>query len=155
MIQACAAPAMRERVKCAENINKLNFTFQSRSCNVAVARLIAAAVASERDITIAMLDEIKVAVSEAVSNAIMHGYQNDGEQYIEMSLALLPHELIITIRDEGVGIADIESAMKPGFQREDGHMGLGFAFMQSFMDSVEVESKPGYGTSVTMRKILP
>jgi len=154
MIQACAATSFQQRVQC-DDVNKLSFVFQSRGANVSVARLIAAAVAAERDITVAVLDEIKVAVSEAVSNAIMHGYQNDSEQYVEMSIALLERELVITVRDEGIGIADLEAAMEPGLQREDGHMGLGFAFMKSFMDSVEVDSRPGFGTAVTMRKMLP
>lgn len=136
-----------------EDANKMAFRFLSRSENVALARLLAAAVVAEKDTTIAELDEIKVAVSEAVSNAIIHGYKNDPQKYVEMSIGLNRTELCISIHDEGVGIADIEQAMRPSFSTE-GRMGLGFAFMQSFMDDVDVSSLPGSGTTVTMRKKL-
>ncbi len=137
----------------AETGNKLLFRFLSRSENVGLARLLAAALVADRNTTIAELDEIKVAVSEAVSNAIIHGYQNDPEQYVEMSLALTREELVVSIHDDGVGIADVEQAMRPSFSSE-GRMGLGFAFMQSFMDDVVVSSLPQSGTTVTMRKRL-
>lgn len=138
-----------DRRRCQQN----ELSLLSRSENVALARLLAAALVGERDITVAELDEIKVAVSEAVSNAIIHGYQNDPQCYVEMSLGLSQKELLISIHDDGVGIADIEEAMRPNFS-SGGRMGLGFAFMQSFMDDVDVSSLPGAGTTVTMRKKL-
>ncbi|MDO4732166.1 MAG: anti-sigma F factor [Bacillota bacterium] len=129
------------------------FRFLSRSENVALARLLAAAAVAERDTTVVELDEIKVAVSEAVSNAIIHGYGNEPQHYVEMSIAVNQRELCISIHDDGVGILDIEQAMRPSFSTE-GRMGLGFAFMQSFMDEVEVFSVPRAGTTVSMRKKL-
>ena len=139
----------------AENKNnQIKLTFKSRSENVALARLLASAIVSERDMTLAELDEIKVAVSEAVSNAIIHGYQNDRECWVEMSMELTDNELIITIHDDGVGIEDIEEAMKPHFSQDQDRMGLGFAFMHSFMDKVEVASIPKSGTTVTLTKKL-
>ncbi len=134
------------------NQNQVCIRFKSRSENVALARLLAATVVSEHDMTMAELDEIKVAVSEAVSNAIIHGYQKSGAQWVEMAFTLDPDQLVIIIRDEGIGIADIEQAMKPHFSAEEDRMGLGFAFMQSFMDDVHVASTPGFGTTVTLTK---
>lgn len=135
-------------------VNKLQLRFLSRSENVSLARLLAAALASERELTVAELDEIKVAVSEAVSNAIIHGYENRDDCYVEMSLALTPTQLVITVHDDGVGIADVEQAIKPNYSAKDDRMGLGFAFMHSFMDAVEVVSAPGRGTTVTLYKNL-
>jgi len=136
-------------------VNKMVFRFLSRSDNVSLARLLASAVAAERDTTVAELDEIKVAVSEAVSNAIIHGYDNATDRYVEMTVALTPRQLVISIHDDGKGIEDIAQAMKPDFSSIEQRMGLGFAFMQSFMDEVEVNSELGRGTTVTLRKNLP
>ena len=136
-----------------EITNKLHLRFLSQSQNVSLARLITAALAAERELTIAELDEIKVAVSEAVSNAIIHGYQGREDCYIELSLALTPTQLVVGIHDDGVGIANVEQAMKPNYSAS-GRMGLGFAFMQSFMDAVEVSSTLGCGTTVTLYKDL-
>lgn len=135
-------------------VNKLSLRFLSRSENVALARLLAAALVAERDMTVADLDEIKVVVSEAVSNAIIHGYQNDPDRWVEMGLTLSASRLMIDIHDDGVGIEDIEQAMQPNFSTMDERMGLGFAFMTSFMDKVDVVSAPGSGTTVTMIKNL-
>ncbi len=138
-----------------EVVNKMVFRFLSQSANVSLARLLASALAAERDTTVTDLDEIKVAVSEAVSNAIIHGYDNAGDCYVEMTLALTRQQLVISIHDDGKGIADIEQAMRPDFSSIEQRMGLGFAFMQSFMDEVEVVSELGRGTTVTLRKNLP
>lgn len=138
-----------------EVVNKMVFRFLSQSANVSLARLMASALAAERDTTVTDLDEIKVAVSEAVSNAIIHGYDNAPDCYVEMTLALTRQQLVISIHDDGKGIADIEQAMKPDFSSIEQRMGLGFAFMQSFMDEVEVVSELGRGTTVTLRKNLP
>ncbi|MEG2212951.1 MAG: anti-sigma F factor, partial [Clostridiales bacterium] len=122
------------------NVVKLEFI--SRSENVALARLTAAAMAAEREISLAELDELKVAVSEAVSNAIIHGYQGKSDCLITMTLKLSDKRLSISVHDDGIGIADIEQAMKPNFSSNGERMGLGFAFMHSFMDAVEVTSLP-------------
>lgn len=146
-------PWTEREITVGEEANKVQFRFLSRSENVSLARLLAAAAVADKDTTVAELDEIKVAVSEAVSNAIIHGYRNDPGQYVEMSLGVTPQELVIAIHDDGVGIVDVEEAMRPSFS-SDGRMGLGFAFMQSFMDDVDVASLPNAGTTVTMRKKL-
>lgn len=134
--------------------NRVNLSFKSRSENVALARLLASAIVSEHDMTLAELDEIKVAVSEAVSNAIIHGYQNDSECWVEMVIELNVDQLTIIVHDDGVGIENIEEAMKPHFPKDDERMGLGFAFMNSFMDKVEVDSIPHCGTTVVLSKKL-
>lgn len=134
--------------------NQVNLGFSSRSENVALARLLVSAIVAERDMTLAELDEIKVAVSEAVSNAIIHGYQNSRDGWVEMSVELQDDELVIVVHDEGVGIEDIEEAMRPHFSKGEERMGLGFAFMNSFMDKVDVASIPFCGTTVTLTKKL-
>ncbi|MDO4582024.1 MAG: anti-sigma F factor [Bacillota bacterium] len=134
--------------------NILELSFSAVSANVSLARLLAAAAVSDRDITMAEIDEIKVAVSEAVSNAIIHGYGNDSSRTVRMRLEVSERQLMISVIDEGVGIADIEQALKPSFSSSEERMGLGFAFMQSFMDAVEVISQPQQGTTVRLYKNL-
>ena len=135
-------------------VNRLELRFMSRPENVSLARLLTAALVAERELTLAELDEIKVAVSEAVSNAIIHGYQGRPDRYVELSLALSGDRLAVSVRDEGVGIADVEQAMRPNWSG-NGRMGLGFAFMNSFMDRIEVDSVLGQGTTVKLYKDLP
>lgn len=134
--------------------NQVCLRFLSRSENVAMARLLAAALVAERDMTVADLDEIKVVVSEAVSNAIIHGYEGKPDCWVQMEVTVSESRLTINIHDDGVGIEDIEQAMQPNFSTADERMGLGFAFMTSFMDKVEVVSSPGVGTTVTLIKNL-
>ncbi|MBQ3180055.1 MAG: anti-sigma F factor [Firmicutes bacterium] len=140
-------------------LNEVSLDFAARGENVALARsLVAALVANCRepvwDITVSMLEEIKVAVSEAVSNAIIHGYANAAKQNVRMHLWQYKYAFVICIIDEGVGIADVKCAMEPDFTTGAEHLGLGFAFMNSFMDEVLVDSAPGRGTRVTLIKRL-
>lgn len=128
--------------------------------NVAVARafitgMIAARTEPSWDITVSVLDEVKVAVSEAVSNAIIHGYGRDKTKVVSLYAEQFVGALRVRVADSGVGIADIERARRPDFTTEQEHLGLGFAFMESFMDEVEVESTPDMGTVVTLVKLLP
>lgn len=151
-----AAPA-RERLLTAADpaaINRLELRFLSRAENVSLARLLTAAAVAERELTLAELDEIKVAVSEAVTNAIIHGYQGREDCWVELSLCLDGDELTVRVHDDGVGIADVRQAMTPSWSG-CGRMGLGFAFMNSFMDRIEVESRLGQGTTVALHKELP
>ncbi len=112
--------------------------------------MLIAATAATLDFTISDLEELKVAVSEAVSNAIIHGYDNQPDQMVEMSALLYEDRLEIQVKDYGVGIPDIEKAMEPGYSRSPERMGLGFAFMSSFMDKLEVLSvRAGFTVSVT------
>ena len=127
--------------------------------NQAMARAIAAAYAAEMDPTVDELTEIKTAVSEAFSNAAIHGYGgNDDETvkkpvYMEFS-TIAPETIMIKITDKGRGIEDIAQAMEPLFTTDTGQnrSGMGFTVMESFTDKLKVDSKPGEGTTVTMIK---
>ena len=127
--------------------------------NQSLARSVAAAYASEFDPTVDELTEIKTAVSEAFSNAVIHGYpeEEQHEGIVEMEFATAPSAtLIIKVRDTGVGIENIARAMEPLFTTDTGdeRSGMGFTVMESFMDKIKVDSKPGKGTTVTMIKKL-
>lgn len=135
--------------------NQIKTVFFSRPENVALARVITATLASAWDITLTQLEDIKVAVSEGVSNAIIHGYQNNPEKEVSFSILCYADEMVIEIKDTGVGISDIHQAMQPSFSTQEERMGLGFSFMQSFMDEVLVASAPGEGTIVTLKKQMP
>jgi len=134
--------------------NSIKMSFRSIGENVALARLVVAAALAEKDITLAELDEIKVAVSEAVSNAIIHGYENQGQHMVKMEIDIDGDDLTILVQDDGIGIADVDLAMQPTYSSSSERMGLGFSFMQSFMDKVEVTSVLGQGTSVRLMKKL-
>ena len=129
-------------------------TMDSLSKNEEFARVAVAVFASRLDPTLEELDDIKTAVSEAVTNAVIHGYQN-GEGTIEIcARAQADGLLTVTVKDTGIGIADIKKAMEPMFTTapEGERSGMGFSFMEAFMDQVEVVSAPGKGTAVTMKK---
>ncbi len=123
----------------------------SRPENLALARVIATAFATRLDFTVAETEEISVAVSEAVSNCMIHGYGN-GPGIIRLELAVADGALEVVIADHGQGIPDIERARQPSYTTCDGRMGLGFVFMESFMDELAIDSTPGQGTAVKMRK---
>ena len=133
----------------------MELIMESRSENEEFARVVAAVFASRLDPTLEDLDDIKTAVSEAVTNAVIHGYRGqEGKIYLSATAWEKERLLSVTVRDEGVGIRDVEQAMEPMFTTcpEDGRSGMGFSFMEAFMDRVEVVSAPGKGTSVTMKK---
>lgn len=130
----------------------MKLTFDSLSENEEFARVVVAVFATRMNPTLEEIDDIKTAVSEAVTNAVIHGYQN-GEGIIYIEAAVEENVLSITVSDDGIGISDIEKAMEPMFStRPEERSGMGFSFMEAFMDRVEVISSPGKGTSVTMRK---
>ena len=133
------------------NNDRMKLVFPSSSENVGVARVAAAAFATRADLTLSDLEEIKVAISEAVSNAVIHGYKDTvGE--IEVILSLTDGVLEFEVRDEGRGIADIALARQPSYSSDPERMGLGFVFMESFMDALTVESEVGRGTRIRMVK---
>lgn len=135
-------------------INEMHLRFLSKSTNEGFARSVISAFVLELDPTISELADIKTAVSEAVTNSIVHGYRRGGGMiYIDAKITD-SRKVIIKIRDKGVGIADISQAMQPLFTTapEEERAGLGFAVMQSFMDEVKVSSKPDKGTTVTLSK---
>ncbi len=134
--------------------NEMHIRFLSKSSNESFARSVVSAFALELDPTISELADIKTAVSEAVTNSIVHGYRREsGMIYIDAKITDT-RKVIIKIRDKGVGIENIEQAMQPLFTTapEEERAGLGFAVMQSFMDEVKVKSEPQKGTTVTLTK---
>lgn len=136
-----------------EKINEMKVILLSKSDNVALSRVIVASFASQLDFTISELEEIKVATSEAVSNSIIHGYEGK-TGYIDLNADLYEDRIEITIKDNGRGIEDIEQARKASFSTNPERMGLGFIFMESFMDNVEIYSEIGQGTTVKLVKRL-
>jgi stage II sporulation protein AB (anti-sigma F factor) len=138
--------------------NQVKLTVLSGSANVALTRVMAAAFAAQVDLTLSEIDEIKVAVSEAVSNAVIHGYgevsqkAETGGNYIELTMNLYEERLEYIITDYGKGIEDIEAVRRPASSSDPERMGMGFIFMESFMDKLDVKSMPGQGTTVTISK---
>lgn len=137
------------------NKNQVKLEFSSIPENVALARVIVATMLSGMDFTLPELDDVKVAVSEAVSNAILHGYQNRSSGFVYLTITVDAEGMEIIIEDYGRGIPDVEQAMEPAFSTMPDRMGLGFVFMKSFMDKVEVDSQVGRGTRVRMYKSAP
>ena len=129
--------------------------FPSRSANEGFARTAAACFAAQLDPTLDEVNDIKTAVSEAVTNAIVHAYP-DTLGKVVVKLRILPGQVLeIAVRDWGVGIEDVEQARTPLFTTgSDERSGMGFTIMESFMDTVKVRSKPGKGTTVTMRRSI-
>lgn len=134
-------------------INQMDLSFPAKSANESFARSAVAAFILQLDPTINELADIKTAVSEAVTNCIVHGY-GYGEGIVYINLKITDKgKIIIKIRDKGCGIPDIEQAMEPLFTTAgDERAGLGFAVMQSFTDKIKVSSTVGKGTTVTMEK---
>ena len=134
-------------------LNQVKITFAGRSVNEGFARAALAAFLVQLDPTVPQLADMKTAVSEAVTNCIVHAYP-DTLGKVELKLRLYPgNELELIVRDWGVGIPDIEQARTPLFTTgNEERSGMGFTIMESFMDAVKVRSTPGKGTTVTMRK---
>lgn len=136
-------------------INQMKLTLESRSVNESFARVTVSAFAAQQDPTVEEISDIKTAVSEAVTNCIVHAYpESVGEIYIWVGL--YENGMVrVRIRDKGCGILDVKQAMEPLFTTLGGERaGLGFAVMESFMDRVRVRSAPYKGTTVTMDKFI-
>ena len=135
-------------------MNKMRVEFSSKSNNESFARIVAAAFVIELDPTLEELSEIKTAVSEAVTNAIIHGYNGYEDYTVVLEGEIKENNVTFTVTDNGNGIADIEKAREPMYtgKPSEERSGMGFTIMESFMDSVEVKSSIGDGTSVTMSK---
>lgn len=136
-------------------LNKTKTEFLSKSSNEAFARVVAAAFAAQADPSIEVLADIRTAVSEAVTNAIIHGY-GEKEGIVSMVCTLYPGYIEIVVEDFGKGIDDIERARTPLFTTRPDmeRSGMGFTVMETFMDSLDIESKPGQGTRIRMTKQL-
>lgn len=135
--------------------NKITFIFDSCSENESLARTVVAAFIARMDPTLEELSDVKTAVSEAVTNAVIHGYDG-GDGRITIHSTIEGNVVYIEVCDEGVGIADIAKAMEPLYttKPEMERSGMGFAFMEAFMDDLEVVSTEGKGTTVRMRKTI-
>lgn len=135
--------------------NEVKVEFLSRSENEGFARMVAASLVSQLDPTIEELADIKTAVSEAVTNAIVHGY-GENRGYITMHCTLYDDAVEIIVKDNGKGIEDVEKAREPLYTTnpEMERSGMGFTVMETFMDEMQVESIVGVGTKVTLRKTI-
>ena len=135
--------------------NYIKFEFLSLPINISIARSAAACFAAGADPTLETIADVRTAVSEAVTNAVVHAYP-DSVGRVVMECELNGGVLAVTVSDDGCGIADVEQAMQPFFTtgNEDERTGMGFAVMNAFMDMLEVKSSVGKGTVVTMKKLL-
>lgn len=135
--------------------NKVHLEFDSKSVNERFARVTVAAFATQLNPIMEEISDIKTAVSEAVTNAIVHGYEGK-EGTIYMDVEISGNKLSLRIHDDGVGIADVEKAMEPLFttRPQEERAGMGFMFMEAFMDDLRVESEAGAGTTVYMEKTI-
>ena len=131
--------------------NKAHLSILSNSSNIGLSRIAVATFASELDFTLSELEEIKVAISEAVTNSIIHGYP-DKFGDIDIDMKINENVLEVSVADYGVGIKDVDEVLKPSYSTLDGHMGLGLAFIDSFMDDFELDSELEKGTVIIMRK---
>ena len=131
----------------------LRMEIESLSRNEEFARVVVSVFMARMNPTLEELDDVKTAVSEAVTNAVIHGYQGNGG-IIYLEVEILKQELTVPVRDTGIGIPNIVQAMEPMFTTdpEGERSGMGFSFMEAFMDEVRVESEPDKGTVVTMKK---
>ena len=139
------------------NREHMRLEMESLSRNEEFARVVTAVFMSRLDPTLEEVDDVKTAVSEAVTNAVIHGYRGDrGTIYLDLTADLEERVLTVAVEDRGVGIADVKQAMEPMFttDSEGERSGMGFSFMEAFMDQVEVESQPNHGTLVTMKKSI-
>ncbi len=134
--------------------NEMKMEFDAISANESFARVAVAAFVSELDPTLEEISDIKTAVSEAVTNAVIHGYDGTNHGKVYLRCRVDKDVVHIEISDNGRGIEDVEKAMEPLFttKPELNRSGMGFPFMEAFMDDLEVISKPGEGTKVLMKK---
>lgn len=135
--------------------NEMKLEFDSRSANEAFARVTVASFMTQLNPTLEEVSDVKTAVSEAVTNAIIHWYENHVNK-VQIYAGIEGRTLHLEISDRGVGIPDVKKAMEPLYttRPELERSGMGFSFMEAFMDEVQVESEPGKGTIVRMKKII-
>lgn len=137
-------------------MNTIKVLLQANLENVSVARGIISSFLSNEDITVNVYNEIKTVVSEAITNAIVHGYQNDDSKYVGFDCILNNNLLTMIIKDEGVGIEDIDKAKEPLYSSlsSEERAGLGFTIMEIFSDNLEIISNLGEGTTIRIEKKL-
>lgn len=137
------------------NTNEMMVVFDSKSQNESFARVAVAVFVAQLDPNMEELSDIKTAVSEAVTNSIIHGYQ-EGEGKVTLTCKIEDRVITIEVKDDGCGIEDVDKAMEPLFttKPELERSGMGFAFMEAFMDDLQVESEVGKGTTITMKRTI-
>ena len=138
-----------------ENTNEMQLIFDSRSSYESFARVTVAAFMTSLNPTVEEVSDVKTAVSEAVTNAIIHGYESEVHN-VYIRCRTEKQTIYIEVEDKGKGIEDVEAAMEPLFttKADLDRSGMGFSFMEAFMDELEVISEPGKGTIVKMKKII-
>ena len=137
------------------NTNEMEVIFDSRSANESFARVAVAAFLTQLNPTMEEVSDVKTAISEAVTNCIIHGYENEIKK-IYIRCKINAHTFYVSVRDEGKGIEDVKQAMLPMYTTKPAadRSGMGFSFMEAFMDQGEVESIPGEGTEVKIKKTI-
>ena len=138
-----------------EQQNHMQVLFDAKSENEGLARMVVTAFMAEMNPTLEQIADVKTAVSEAVTNAIIHGYNHE-EESVSLCCDRDGQQLVITVEDHGAGIENIDQAMQPFYTTKPQleRSGMGFAFMEAFMDKLEVRSKVGEGTKVVMWKYI-
>ncbi|HIZ81447.1 MAG TPA: anti-sigma F factor [Candidatus Mediterraneibacter pullistercoris] len=138
-----------------KHTNEMEIRFESRSENEGFARVAVASFMTQLNPTVEEVADVKTAVSEAVTNAIIHGYENEIHK-VRIRCTISENVFTVEVCDKGKGIENVQEAMQPMFttKPEQDRSGMGFAFMEAFMDSVEVESEPEKGTRVKMTKTV-
>ena len=136
-------------------VEQMTVEFDSLSKNESFARVVVAAFVARLNPTVDEIADIKTAVSEAVTNSIIHGYENKNGK-IKIETEIDKDQVTVIVTDYGIGIADVKKAMEPMYtsKPELERSGMGFAFMEAFMDELNVESQKGQGTVITMRKVI-
>ena len=134
--------------------NELNISFPSKLINVQISRAILIGFLAELDLPMSVINELKTALSEAVTNAIVHGYNNDESKVVNLYFSYDDISIKMIVEDKGVGIENIDAAKEPLFSTkfDEERAGLGFTIMEVFTDSLQIESELGVGTKVTMIK---
>ena len=135
--------------------NEMEIQFDSKSCNEGFARVAVASFLTQMNPTVEEVADVKTAVSEAVTNAIIHGYEKR-QGKIRIFCRILENQFFMEVSDKGKGILNVEEAMQPMYttKPEEDRSGMGFSFMEAFMDEVKVKSEPEKGTCVRMKKII-
>lgn len=134
--------------------NEIRMTFLSKRCNISVIRNMIGAMLVENNPTITFINELKTVTSEAVTNSIVHGYNNSEDKYIDLNIFIKKEKVIIEVIDKGIGISDINKAREPLYstKHDEERSGLGFTIMELFSDDLVIESKINEGTYIKFEK---
>ena len=134
--------------------NEIRMTFLSKRCNISVIRNMIGALIVDNNPTITFINELKTVTSEAITNAIVHGYNNSEDKYIDLNVFIKSEKIVIEIIDKGIGISDINLAREPLYstKHDEERSGLGFTIMELFSDNLVIESKVNEGTYIKFEK---